>query len=768
MVEKKSGAEEKREKLRKDAVSYHKYPKPGKLAIAASKPLANQYDLSLAYSPGVAFACEEIVSDPLKAAELTSRGNLVAVVTNGTAVLGMGNIGPLASKPVMEGKAVLFKKFGGLDCFDIEVNERDREKFCDIVAALEPTFGGINLEDIKAPECFYIEKTLKSRMKIPVFHDDQHGTAIIVAAGARNAFYLVGKKIEEAKIVCSGAGAAGLSCLDMLVAIGARKENILLFDRSGLVRKGEAVESEPRFSYARDLGPMELGEACEGADMFLGCSARGVLKPEMVKGMAKDPIIFALANPDPEILPEEAKGVREDVIIATGRSDYANQVNNVLCFPFVFRGALDVGATEINEEMKKACAESLASLARKGGGDGVDESREEGEVFGREHLIPKPFDRRLIFEVAPAVARAAMESGVATRKIEDMESYKESLKSFVYRSGSVMKPLFEKGSSNPCDFVYAEGEHVTVLRSLSAVLDQGLVRPVLVGRPDVVKVRMERLGLEDLWSKVQICDPEDDPRYREYYQLYYELMKRKGVSLELAKMYVRTKDRLIAMLMLKRGEVGGGICGVQGEMGETLQMVEDVLGKKPGVKSLACMVMLLLPSGTYFIADTHAVEDPDEDQMFETVKLACKSVECFGIEPVVGMMSHSNFGSRKDASALKVSRVTERLHRECPELLVEGELNPDFALFPGLREKVFPDMSITGRGVNVMMMPTIEAANISYNALKSLGSGTPVGPMLLGASLPIAVVTTSTSVRNLVNMTAVVVNEAYELKRERG
>ena len=753
------------EKFRQQSIDYHRYPRPGKLKVVASKPLASPHDLSLAYSPGVAFACDEIVKDEMNVAAMTSRSNLVAVATNGTAVLGMGDIGPLASKPVMEGKAVLFKKFAGLDCFDIEIAESDPEKFCDIVCSLEPTFGGINLEDIKAPECFYIEESLKKRMKIPVFHDDQHGTAIIVAAGAKNAFELVNKDISSSKIVCVGAGAAGLSCLNMLCTVGAKKENIYLFDSRGIVTLDKIKEDEPKSVYARSE-EISLEEACQGADMFLGCSVKGILKATMVKSMARDPVIFALANPDPEILPEDAKAIRGDVIIATGRSDYPNQVNNVLCFPYVFRGALDVGATEINEHMKKACAESIAVLAHKESGEnieGEDDQEDNNNLYGRDNIIPKPFDNRLILEVAPAVALAAMESGVATRPIEDMEAYKDTLKSFVYRSGTVMKPLFEKAISSACRVVFAEGEHPTVLRALQTILDQELAEPILIGRPDVIRSRVEKLGLNVL-SRIEICNPEADPRYREYYEFYYDLMKRKGISLDIAKMHVRTKTKLIAMLMLKKGDADTGISGVEGEMLETINMLHDVIGLEKGAKCLSSMTMLILSRGTYFISDTHVNVDPDDEQIFSTVKLACRMISRFGIEPVVGMLSHSNFGSRVAASSSKMSRVTSMLHSRCPDLKVEGELQADLALRPEVREKILPGMSISGETTNLLVMPNIEAANISYNAIKCLADGVSVGPIMLGTSLPMAVVTTSTSVRNLVNMTAIMVNE-FEAKK---
>ncbi|RED52534.1 NADP-dependent malic enzyme [Aestuariispira insulae] len=753
------------EDIEKEALYYHRMAPAGKLSVQATKPLANQRDLSLAYSPGVAAACNLIKDDPNEVASVTARGNLIGVVSNGTAVLGLGNIGPLASKPVMEGKAVLFKKFAGIDVFDIEVDQTDVDKFCDVVAALEPTFGGINLEDIKAPECFEIEKRLRQRMNIPVFHDDQHGTAIIVAAAVYNGLEIVGKKFEDVKIVCSGAGAAALACLNMLVSMGAKRENITVCDIEGVVYKGrEALMDEYKGVYAQETDARSLDDVIGEADVFMGLSAPRVLKPEMVKKMAKDPLILALANPTPEILPEEALAVRPDAIMATGRSDYPNQVNNVLCFPFIFRGALDVGATEINEEMKVACVKAIASLARKEASDIVANAYKSDDLsgFGRQYLIPKPFDPRLILEVAPAVAKAAMDSGVATRPIEDMEAYEQKLSGFVYRSGTVMKPIFDRAIRNPKRVVFTEGEEERVLRAVQFIVDDGIAKPVLVGRRDVVANRIEKLGLRlRIDEDFELCDPQNDPRYREYWQLYHQLLGRNGISQDFARTVVRTRTTVIGCLMLKRGEVDAMICGTIGLFGKHLRHVQEVIGTAEGVRDLSTINMLVLNKGIVFISDTHVTEEPTAVELAEMAVLSAKEVKTFGIEPKIAMLSHSNFGSSKKASAVKVREAVEILQRDYPDLEVEGEMHADTALNEELRESFLSDSKLSGEA-NLMIMPNLDAANISYNMLKMLGDGLSVGPILVGAAQPVHILTPSLTVRGIVNMTAVAVADAQK------
>ena len=749
-------------RIDRDALEYHRRWPAGKLGIVATKPLANQRDLALAYSPGVAAACRAIVDDPAEAATVTARANLVAVVSNGTAVLGLGAIGPLAAKPVMEGKAVLFKKFAGIDVFDIEVDATEPDRFVDVVAALEPTFGAINLEDIKAPECFEIEQRLRRRMNIPVFHDDQHGTAIIVAAAIWNGLAVVDKKIETAKLVTSGAGAAALACLDLLVDMGMKVENITATDIHGVVYEGRRKEMDPRKArYAKKTRARKLAEVIEGADIFLGLSAPGVLKPDMVRTMAKQPLIMALANPAPEITPEDARAARPDAIIATGRSDYPNQVNNVLCFPFIFRGALDVGATEINEAMKIACVHALADLARVETSDIVLKAYGgQSSGFGPDYLIPRPFDPRLITAIAPVVARAAMDSGVATRGIEDFDEYRDRLTQFVFRSGVVMKPLFDAARADPRRIVYAEGESERVLRAVQVVVDEGLAKPILLGRRRVVASRIRRLGLR-LKPDVdfELCDPQDDSRYDEYWKLYHELMARKGVSPGYARTVARTRTTVIASLMVRRGEADAAICGVQGLYQRHLRHVRDVIGLRAGVTAPAALTVLILNRGTYFLADTHVNVVRDAAGIAEMAMLAAEETRRFGVEPKIALLSHSNFGSVDSESAGRMREAVALLQRAHPELEVEGEMHADAALDEDIRDRFHPDCRLKG-GANVLIMPSLDAANISYNLLKVLGEGLSVGPILLGMAKPVHIATSSITTRGLVNMTALAAVDA--------
>jgi len=748
-----------RKVTRDAALSYHEFPKPGKLSITPTKPLANQRDLSLAYSPGVADACQAIVEDPAAAARFTIRGNLVGVVTNGTAVLGLGDIGPLAAKPVMEGKAVLFKKFAGIDVFDIELNEKDPHKLADAIAMLEPTFGAINLEDIKAPECFIVESTLRKRMNIPVFHDDQHGTAIVVGTAVLNGLRLVDKKIEDIKIVSTGGGAAGIACLDMLVLMGAKRENIYLSDHLGIVYTGrEEAVTEQKASYAQDTDARDLADVMGDADLFLGLSAPGVLTPDMVKAMADDPIILALANPEPEIRPEAVRAVRSDAIIATGRSDYPNQVNNVLCFPFIFRGALDVGATVVNDDMKLACVKALADLAHAGSSAEVAAAyRGEDLVFGPDYLIPKPFDPRLIVEIAPAVARAAMDSGVASRPIEDFSAYRESLERFVYRTGMLMKPVIEAAKRDVRRVVFAEGEDERVLRCVQAVLDERMAEPVLIGRPEIIHHRADKLGLR--LGDVEICNPENDPRYRDYWQLYHDLMERKGVAPEAAKTIVRTNTTVIAALMLKRGEADAMICGTYGEYMWHQRYVMNVIGQRADCSITAALSVLILPMGTVFIADSYVNPDPSPQQVAEIAILAAEEVRRFGVEPKVALLSHSNFGNVEDPSANKMRRAIEILDEIAPNFEYEGEMHADAALDGDIRNRVFPNSRLNG-AANLLIMPNLDAANTSTNLLKVMGNGLRVGPVLLGAAQPAHIVTSSVTARGLFNLSALACVEA--------
>ncbi|MDI3515899.1 MAG: NADP-dependent malic enzyme [Gammaproteobacteria bacterium] len=750
------------------ALDYHRSPTRGKISVVPTKGLTNQRDLALAYSPGVAAACDAIVADPAEAFELTSRGNLVAVVTNGTAVLGLGNIGPLASKPVMEGKGCLFKKFANIDVFDIELAENDPDKLIEIIAALEPTLGGINLEDIKAPECFYIEKKLRERMKIPVFHDDQHGTAIISAAGLLNGLKVIGKDIGTVKLVCSGAGAAAIACLDLMVSLGLKRENITVCDSKGVIYEGREPDMEPtKARYAQTTDARTLGDAIVGADVFLGLSTAGVLKPEMVAKMADKPLIFALANPNPEILPADAKAVRPDCIIATGRSDFPNQVNNVLCFPFIFRGALDVGATTINEEMKLACVKAIAELAEAEASDIVASAYGGQEVsFGPEYIIPKPFDPRLIVKIAPAVAKAAMDSGVATKPITDFDAYASSLNAFVYQSGIVMKPVFSAAKAVPMAqkrVIYAEGEDERVLHAVRVVLDEGLARPILIGRPEVIEMRIKKIGLNLVPERdFEIVNPESDPRYRELWTEYYKLMSRDGVTPDVAKSRVRRDTTLIGVMLLRRGDADAMVCGTVGTYDYHLRQVADVIGLAPGAKQFAAMNLLLLTKRMLAITDTYVNESPSAEEVAEIARMAADELRRFGIEPSVALLSHSNFGSSNSASARKMRRACEILHATAPDLNVDGEMHGDAALSQEMRDKLHPDSRLKGEA-NLLVMPNLDAANISFNLMKMAnGDGVSVGPILLGAAKPVHIVTPSATVRRLVNMTALAVVDAKE------
>jgi malate dehydrogenase (oxaloacetate-decarboxylating)(NADP+) len=750
--------------LKASALRYHRNPRPGKLEIQATKPLGSQHDLALAYSPGVASACEAIVADPGEASSLTARQNLVAVVSNGSAVLGLGNIGPLASKPVMEGKAVLFKKFAGIDVFDIEIDAKEIDRMVDVVSALEPTFGGINLEDIKAPECFEVEARLKERMKIPVFHDDQHGTAIIVAAAVRNALDLAGKKLEKVKIVTSGAGAAALACLNLLVALGAKTENIFVSDIEGVVHKGrEKLMDRWKDVYAQDTKARSLSEIIKGADIFLGLSAGGVLKAPMVKDMAKRPLIMALANPMPEMMPEEILSVRSDAMICTGRSDYPNQVNNVLCFPYIFRGALDVEATTINEAMKLAAVEAIAGLAREAPSD-VAARAYGGEArnFGPGSLIPNPFDPRLILRIAPAVARAACESGVARKPIADFDTYMERLTRFVFRSGFVMKPLFSKAKEAPKRVIYAEGEDERVLRAVQVVVEEGLAQPILVGRPAVVEARLERYGLSLRPGRdFKLINPEDDPRYRDFVQSYIDAAGRHGVTPYAARTIVRTNATVIAALAVRRAEADAMICGLEGRYMAQLKNIRDVIGLAPKVHDFAALSLLITAKGPFFIADTQVTPEPTADEIAAMAVLAAAHVRRFGLEPKIALLSHSNFGSYDSASALKMRAACDQLAASHPELEVDGEMHGDSALNPALRERVLPHSRLKGEA-NVLIMPNLDAANIAYQMTKVLADALPVGPILIGAARPAHILTPSVTARGVINMTALAVVEAQE------
>ncbi|HSM98482.1 MAG TPA: NADP-dependent malic enzyme [Gallionella sp.] len=748
------------EQLRVAALQYHRQSPAGKITVTPSKPMITQRDLALAYSPGVAAACEAIVADPSEARNLTARGNLVAVITNGTAVLGLGAIGPLAAKPVMEGKGMLFKKFAGIDVFDLEIAERDPDKLVEIIAALEPTFGGINLEDIKAPECFYIERRLRERMKIPVFHDDQHGTAIIVGAALLNGLKVVGKDIAKIRLVVSGAGAAALACLDMLVSLGVRMENIIVTDIKGVVYQGRVEEMDDnKARYAVQTSARTLAEVIAGADVFLGLSAGGVLKAEMVRQMGDRPLIFALANPTPEIMPDIAKAARPDAILATGRSDYPNQVNNALCFPYIFRGALDVGASAINEAMKRAAVHAIAELAQAEQSDEVEAVYgEEGLGFGADHLIPKPFDPRLITRIAPAVAQAAMDSGVAERPIADMAAYRETLAGFVYHSSLLMKPVFDAARRAPQRLVYAEGEESRVLHAVQTVVDEGIAYPILVGRPEVIAQRIARLGLRiRAGEHFELVNPESDPRYREYWGEYHRLMQRHGVTPDAAKREMRRRNTLIAAMLVYKGAADAMLCGTVSLPLRHLRYIDEVIGHRPGVNVYAAMNILLLPRHTLFICDTHVNLDPSAEQVAEMTLLAAEEMRRFGLTPKVALLSHSNFGSHDDASARKMSRARELLEQLAPELEVEGEMHGDAALSESLRTAAFPGSCLKGVA-NLLIMPNLDAANIAYNLLKMTGGeGITIGSILLGANKSVHILTTTATVRRIVNMSALAV-----------
>jgi malate dehydrogenase (oxaloacetate-decarboxylating)(NADP+) len=755
------------DRIRAAALEYHYLPKPGKIAVTPTKALTNQADLSLAYSPGVAAACDEIVADPTNAYKYTSRGNLVAVVTNGTAVLGLGDIGPLAGKPVMEGKGVLFKKFAGIDVFDIEINEKDPDKLVDIIAALEPTFGGINLEDIKAPECFYIEAKLRERLNIPVFHDDQHGTAIITAAAVLNGLRVVGKDIGQVKLVCSGAGAAAIACLDLVVSLGLDPRNVYAVDSKGVIHTGRDNLDASKRRYAQNADARTLADVMPGADIFLGLSTKGVLKPEMVAAMAPHPLILAMANPEPEILPEDAKAVRPDVIIGTGRSDYPNQVNNVLCFPFMFRGALDVGATTINEAMKVAAVRAIAELAHAEQSEVVTAAYGKEELtFGPEYLIPKPFDPRLIVKVAPAVAQAAMESGVATRPLADMAAYRQQLNEFVYQTGLLMRPVFAAAKKNPARIVFCEGEDARVLRAVQTVVDEGLARPIVIGRPSVVEARIDKDGLRiRAGQHFELVNPDSDPRYKDLWQDYYELTCRKGVSVEYAKREVRRRTTLIGAMLIRHGYADALLCGTFGRHALHLKYIDQVIGRRRGVDSFHAMNMIILPSRTLFIGDTYVNYDPSAEQVAEMTVLASEEVRRFGLAPKVALLSHSSFGTEDTPTAIKMRRALALITARAPELEVDGEMHGDAALSEDIRLQVFPQSRLEG-SANLLVTPNVDAANIAFNLLKTAaGDGLTVGPILLGAARPVHILTPTATVRRIINMTALLSVEVAQAQQ---
>lgn len=763
MSEQDDNQKAQQDKLRQAALEYHRSPTRGKIAVTPTKALSNQRDLSLAYSPGVAYACEEIARDAATAVDYTSRGNLVGVITNGTAVLGLGDIGPLAGKPVMEGKGCLFKKFADIDVFDIELAERDPDKIVEIVAALEPTLGGVNLEDIKAPECFYIEKQLRERMNIPVFHDDQHGTAIISAAALLNGLKVVGKDISTVRLAVSGAGAAAIACLDTMVSLGVRRENIFVVDSKGVIFAGrdERME-ENKARYAQTTDARTLADVVKGADVFLGCSTAGVLTAEMVKTMADQPIILALANPEPEIRPEVAKAARPDCIIATGRSDYPNQVNNVLCFPYIFRGALDCGATKITEAMKLACVKAIAELAEAETNDAVAAAYAGKELkFGPDYIIPTPFDQRLIEKIAPAVAKAAEESGVATRPIQDYAAYRQQLSQFVYHTGLIMKPVFSAAKAAPKRVAYAEGEEESVLRAVQTVVDEGLARPILIGRPHVIEMRIQKASLR-LRAGVdfEIVNPEDDPRYRTYHEAYHQLRGRDGVTPDMAKAALRRSNTLIGVMLVHLGDADALLCGIVGQFDAHLQHVKDVIGLAPGANSFAAMNALMLEKHTLFITDTFVNEEPTAEELADITRLAAAEVRRFGLEPHVAMLSHSTYGSSKSASARKMRQARDLVVAACPKLLVDGELQGDAALSQEVRERYLPAHGFEG-SANLLVMPNLDAANIAFNLLKITGGqGVTVGPILLGAAKPVHILGPATTSRRIVNMTALAVADA--------
>jgi len=750
------------EDLRASALAYHRLPRAGKLEIHATKPLGNQRDLALAYSPGVAAPCELIAAEPAQAASLTSRQNLVAVLSNGTAVLGLGAIGPLASKPVMEGKAVLFKKFAGLDCFDVEVAETDVDKLVDIVVSLEPTFGGINLEDIKAPECFEVEERARSRMSIPVFHDDQHGTAIIVAAAVLNGLEIAGKRLDAAKVVASGAGAAALACLNLLVSLGVKRENIFVTDIEGVVYAGrKKLMDRWKAVYAQPTEARSLADVIPGADIFLGLSAGGVLKPEMVRAMAEKPLILALANPYPEILPEEALAAKPDAMICTGRSDYPNQVNNVLCFPYIFRGALDAGATTINEEMKFAAVRAIAELARMAPSDVVARAiGGEARSFGPQSLIPSPFDPRLILWIAPAVAKAAMETKVARHPIEDMEAYKDRLSRFVFRSGFIMKPLFQRAKENLRRVIYADGEDERVLRATQVVLEESLAKPILIGRPPVVESRLKRFGLSARPGQdFELINPDDDPRYRDYVADYVRLAGRSGITPDAARTLVRTNATVIAALALARGEADAMLCGLEGRFPSRLRHIRDIVGLAPGVRGLSAMSLVITSKGAYFLADTHVRHDPTAEEIADMAILCASHVRRFGLPPKIALLSHSDFGAADTSTSLKMRRALSLVRALQPDLEIDGEMQADTALSEMIRDQVLPKARFSGEA-NVLIMPNLDAANIAFSLIKVLADALPVGPILMGTAKPAHILSPSVTSRGIVNMTAVAVVEA--------
>jgi malate dehydrogenase (oxaloacetate-decarboxylating)(NADP+) len=748
--------------LRTGALVYHAGPRPGKLEIRATKPLGNQRDMALAYSPGVAAVSEAIRDDPSAASLYTSRGNLVAVISNGTAVLGLGNIGALASKPVMEGKAVLFKKFADIDVFDIEIDQADVDKLVDAVASLEPTFGGINLEDIKAPECFEVERRLRERMKIPVFHDDQHGTAVIVAAAVTNALHLSGKRLDQVKIVASGAGAAALACLNQLLELGAERDNIWVTDIEGVVYEGrEALMDRWKAAFARKTSARSLSQVIDGADVFLGLSAGGILKPEMAKRMAREPLILALANPTPEIMPEAALEARPDAIICTGRSDYPNQVNNVLCFPYIFRGALDVGATTINEAMKRAAVEAIAGLAREAPSDVAARAYGgETRLFGKDSLIPTPFDPRLILRVAPAVARAAMETGVATRPLADLRSYEESLQRFVFKSGFVMRQIFSAARKAPKRVIYADGEDERILRATQVLLEEGIARPTLIGRPAVIEARLKRHGLGIRpGMDFHIVNPEGDPRYRDYVQTYVDVAGRNGITPDVAKTLVRTSNTVIAALAVRRGEADAMICGLEGRYRSKLRHIRDIIGLAPGVKELAAMSLMITSRGIVFLADTHVQPDPSAEAIADMVLLCARHINRFGLAAKVALVSHSDFGNFETPSVGKLRKALETIRERDPALEVDGEMQADSALIEAVRLRKLPSSRLKGEA-NLLVMPDLNSANVAYQAIKVFGEALPVGPILLGTAKPAHIATGSITSRGVVNLSAIAVAEA--------
>lgn len=755
-----------REDIKQAALEYHKVPTPGKIKITATKALTTQQDLALAYSPGVAAPCMAIAEDPSCAADYTSRANMVAVVTNGTAVLGLGDIGPLASKPVMEGKGVLFKKFAGIDVFDIEIDEKDPDKLIDIIASLEPTFGGINLEDIKSPECFYIEKKLKERMNVPVFHDDQHGTAIICGAAVINALHVVGKDISNVKLVTSGAGAAGMACLDLLVALGMKKDNIIVSDSAGVLYEGRTdLTSDRKQSYAKGVKNQTLTEALDNADIFLGVSVAGVLKPEMIQCMANDPLIMALANPVPEIMPDLALEIRPDAIIATGRSDFPNQVNNVLCFPYIFRGALDVGATHINEAMKTACVHALAQLARMEVSEVSSKAYGGKELkFGREYLIPQPFDPRILLHVAPAVAQAAMDSGVATRHIDDMADYEHRLNEFVYQSGMLMRPVFDAARKDLKRVVLAEGEDDRVLRAVQVINNDQLAKPILIGRPEVVNQRIKRVGLNlEIGKDFELVNPQDDPRFKDYWMLYHSIMERNGVSPDIAKAIVRTRTTVIAALMVKRGEADAMLAGLTGRYHKVLQHIIDVIGLKDQTPSGLSAVATDM--GSYFITDTHVNTDPSAEEVANMAISAAERIKAFGKTPRLAMMSYSNFGTHEGDSPEKMRKALKLIRKNAPDLAVEGEMDAEYALMPNIRSHVFPNSAYQQKA-NLLIMPNLDAATMSLNMIRYFSQGVTVGPMLMGTKQPAHVLNPSSSVRRIINMVAIAAVDAQKQQAE--